>query len=127
MHRKPIYFDFGGSAPAGLSEDAQRRLMQEEAELDRVRRLEERAYQEQQEEARLAREDAQRMLDQQEEEQRVRELEEQERMGTEVAQDMLDDEVDQDTGVADMFASLAFGTNAMGDEMAEEAPADRPE
>jgi hypothetical protein len=126
MHRRPIYFDFGGSAPAGLSEEAQARLMREEAELDKARRLEERAYQEQQEEARLAREDAQRLLDQQEEEQRVRELEEQERKGTEVAQDMLEDEVDQDTGAADMFASLAFGTGAMS-EMPEEAPEDRPE
>jgi hypothetical protein len=38
MHRRPIYFDFGGSAPAGLSEEAQARLMREEAELDKARR-----------------------------------------------------------------------------------------
>ena len=116
----------GGGGYRGLNEDAQRRLMQEEADMDKARRLEERAYQEEQEKARLAREDAQRLLQQQEEEQRLRELEEQEQAGIDVASDLLTDEGDVDTGVADMFASLAFGTEFTSSE--EEAPEEmRPE
>tara|TARA_R100001015_G_C4604470_1_gene159472 strand:- start:430 stop:816 length:387 start_codon:yes stop_codon:yes gene_type:complete len=123
-----ILYDFGGGGGGGLSEDAQRRLMQEEQENDRIRRLEERAYQEEQEEARLAREDAQRLLQQQEESQRIRELEAQEQEGIDVAMDMLDSTADADTGTADMFASLAFGTGAASTEQeAEEAPEARPE
>ncbi len=89
--------------------------MERENELAAERDQEQRDFLALQEEQRLAREESQRLLVQQEEEARLAELERLETEGAEVAES-LEEPVDVDTSVADMFASLAFGTEFIGDD-----------
>tara|TARA_Y100001963_G_C6443759_1_gene292605 strand:- start:68 stop:418 length:351 start_codon:yes stop_codon:yes gene_type:complete len=109
---------FGTDVPMRSTEDEEK-LLRMRAEADAARDEAARAFQIEQENARVAREDSQRLLAQQEEKQRMAVLEEQEREGADVAMDMMDD-TDTDTGVANMFASLAFGTAEEGEGVTDE-------
>ena len=107
---------FGGpSIPEGMSAADRERLLGRENELAAERDQEQRDFLALQEEQRLAREESQRLLVQQEEEARLAELERLETEGAEVAES-LEEPIDVDTSVADMFASLAFGTEFIGDD-----------
>jgi hypothetical protein len=122
------HFGGGPSIPAGMSGAERESLLAKEAELASIRDQEQRDFLSLQEEQRLAREDNQRVMAQQEEESRLAELERLELEGADVAEEM-EEPIDTDTGVADMFASLAFGTEFVGDSE-EEAVTDeqvRPE
>lgn len=107
---------FGGpSIPEGMSAADRERLLERENELAAEREQEQRDFLALQEEQRLAREESQRLLTQQEEEARLAELERLETEGAEVSES-IEDPVDIDTSVADMFASLAFGTEFVKDK-----------
>jgi len=118
----------GPSVPAGMSGAERERLLEKEAELARIRDEEQREFLSMQEEQRLAREEAQRTLTQQEEAARLAELERLETEGADVAE-TLEEPEDKDTTVADMFASLAFGTEFVGDteEDVSALESERPE
>jgi hypothetical protein len=111
FRRHPLFFG-SNAGVGGLTPEEQESLMEKEAQLARERDEEQRAFLQEQEKQRAAREEAQRLLTQQEEEARIAELEAQERAGAEAAESMVD-EADIDTGVADMFASLAYGTDVV--------------
>jgi len=121
-------FRHGGPGyPVGMSGEEREALLEKEAELASIRDEEQRNFLALQEEQRLAREEAQRTLSQQEEESRLAELERLETEGGEVSES-LEDPLDVDTTVADMFASLAFGTEFVKDGEEEEATTEmRPE
>ena len=105
----------GPSIPAGMSKADREALLVKENELASLRDQEQRDFLALQEEQRMAREDSQRMLAEQEESARLAELERLETEGADVAETM-EEPIDKDTSVADMFASLAFGTEFIGDE-----------
>ncbi len=117
------------AVPAGMTGAERESLLAKESELASIRDQEQRDFLSLQEEQRLAREDHQRVMAQQEEESRLAELERLELEGADVAEEM-EEPVDKDTGVADMFASLAFGTEFVGDseeEVSSDQGENRPE
>ena len=124
----PLFFGGGpsGEMPAGLSAAEQESLLQKESELAAERDLAQREFLAEQEAQRSAREDAQRMLQQQEEEARLSELERLEKMGADVSES-IEEPKDVDTSVADMFASLAFGTDFITESEEETTEELRPE
>jgi hypothetical protein len=121
---------FGGpNIPAGMSAADRESLLAKESELASIRDQEQRDFLSLQEEQRMAREDNQRVMAEQEESARLAELERLETEGADVAETM-EEPIDKDTGVADMFASLAFGTEFVSDDVDESIAADeqaRPE
>ena len=117
----------GPSIPPGLSAADRERLLEKESELARIRDEEQREFLDIQERQRVAREESQRTLAQQEEAARLAEIERLETEGADVAE-TLEDPEDIDTTVADMFASLAFGTEFVSDVEEEESlEEERPE
>ena len=109
------HFGGGPKIPAGMSAADREGLLEKEGELASIRDQEQRDFLSLQEEQRLSREDSQRLLAQQEEASRLAELERLETEGADVAETM-EEPIDKDTGVADMFASLAFGTEFVSDD-----------
>ena len=105
----------GPTIPAGMSAADREGLLEKEGELASIRDQEQRDFLSLQEEQRLSREDSQRLLAQQEEASRISDLERLETEGADVAETM-EEPIDKDTGVADMFASLAFGTEFVSDD-----------
>ena len=122
------FLQFGGpNIPAGMSAAVRERLLEKESELARIRDEEQREFLDIQERQRVAREESQRTLAQQEEASRLAEIERLETEGADVAE-TLEDPEDIDTTVADMFASLAFGTEFVSDVEEEESlEEERPE
>ena len=114
-----LFLFSGPSIPAGMTAAEREGLLQKESELAAIRDQEQRDFLALQEEQRLAREDSQRVMAQQEEAARLAELERLETEGADVAETM-EEPVDKDTSVADMFASLAFGTEFVSDSEEEE-------
>jgi len=116
----------GPSMSGGMSAADREALLVKENELASLRDQEQRDFLALQEEQRMAREDSQRMLAEQEESARLAELERLETEGADVAETM-EEPIDKDTSVADMFASLAFGTEFIGDEEDVSVVADEQE
>ena len=117
----------GPSVQQGLSAADRERLLEKESELARIRDEEQREFLAIQERQRVAREESQRTLAQQEEAARLAEIERLETEGADVSE-TLEDPEDIDTTVADMFASLAFGTEFVSDVEEEESlEEERPE
>ena len=117
----------GPSVQQGLSASDRERLLEKESELARIRDEEQREFLAIQERQRVAREESQRTLAQQEEASRLAEIERLETEGADVSE-TLEDPEDIDTTVADMFASLAFGTEFVSDVEEEESlEEERPE
>lgn len=98
----------------GMTSEQRESLLEKENEFARIRDEEQREFLNMQEQQRMAREDSQRSLVKQEEAARLEELERKETEGAEVSETLAEPQ-DVDTTMADMFASLAYGTEFIGE------------
>jgi membrane protein involved in colicin uptake len=97
----------------GMSLADRESILEKENEYARIRDEEQREFLNIQEQQRMAREESQRSFTKQEEAARLEELERQETEGAEVSETLAEPQ-DVDTTMADMFASLAYGTEFIG-------------